>query len=584
MKIVFISDFFSEHIIGGAEKNDDVLLNHLSNKFDISKIRSADLTESIIMDNEFFIISNFTHITENLLCLLSSKKYIIYEHDHKYVDSRNPADYPAFKIPRNRVVNKFLYKRAYKIFVLSSICKKVLENSLCLNNVVNIGTSLWSSSDLSKIEDILLSDVNRKDEYCILHSNNPIKGYKESVRFLKSKNIDFNVISSTDQKSIWTQMRENNNFIFLPTTLETFSRITCEAKMLGCKVLTKPGLVGFFSENINLSGIDLINEIKTRIEKALFRFEEEIIKMAEPKKTICFIGKFDEIYDEEGKSRALEKVGFRVIRFEEQRFNRAISESESLLFNSSPDYVFFPKLRIPNKQIFLDKCKALEIKTVCWVPDLYFGIEREDALIKDPIFKSDFVFTPDGGNSKSFQSLGINHTCVRQGLSEDYLFNGDVEKDIDIMFVGTLQPMHLPFRENLISRLAKTYGNRFHWYGRRGDRELRNDELEEKYSRAKIVVGDCVNSSQYWSNRVYEVTGRSCLLVHPRVDGLEDHFEDGKEIVLFDREDLDSLIEKIDFLLGEVETRRKVSKQGFEKTRSHNLLYHRALEIKELIL
>lgn len=584
MKIVFISDFFSEHIIGGAEKNDDVLLKHLSTKFEVLKIRSSELTKSTVLENEFFILSNFTQIPEEVLCLLSSKKYIIYEHDHKYVDTRNPANYPAFKIPRNRVVNKFLYKRAQKVFVLSSICKKVLENSLCLNNVISIGTSLWSSTDLSKIEEILLSNVARKDEYCVLHSNNPIKGYKESVRFLRSKNIDFNVISSTDQKSIWSQMRENSSFIFLPTTLETFSRITCEAKMLGCKVLTKPGLVGFFSENINLSGLDLINEIRTRIEKALLSFEEEIRKMSESKKTVCFIGKFDEIYDEEGKARALEKVGFRVLRFEEQQFNRSISESEYLLFNSSPDYVFFPKLRIPNKQMFLDKCKELEIKTVCWVPDLYFGIGREGDLIKDPIFKSDFVFTPDGGNDKSFESLGINHICVRQGLSEDYLYSGNVEKDIDIMFVGTLQPMHLPFRRDLISRLVKTYGNRFHWYGQKGDRQLRNDELEEKYSRAKVVVGDCVDSDHYWSNRVYEVTGRSCLLIHPRVDGLEDHFEDGREIVLFDREDLDSLVGKIDLLLADEETRVQVSKQGFEKTRSRNLLQHRALEIKEKIL
>lgn len=584
MKILFISDFFSSDLIGGAEKNDDVLLNFLSKKFEVQPIRSDALTEEHIKNNNFFIISNFVNIPKNILGQLSSKKFIIYEHDHKYVDTRNPLAYLNFEIPQRSIRNKFLYKRAHKVFVLSSICKTILEKNLRLNNVINIGTSLWSDSDLSKLENILHSKTERKDEFCVLRSTNPIKGYQNSINFLKSKNLKYNIITSTEQESIWQQMRQNKNFIFLPTTLETFSRISCEAKMLDCNLLTKPSIVGFFSENINLSGTELITEIRSRISIALRKFEKELLKMSEEKKTICFIGKFEELYDEEGKARALEKVGFRVLRFDEQVFNNSKIENQKTLFDTKPDYVFFTKLRTPQKSVFLEMCASKGIKTVCWLPDLYFNIEREAELLSDPIFKSDYVFTPDGGNQSKFEKLNINHICVRQGVSEEYLSLNNQDKDIDILFVGTLNPMHLPYRKMLLDKMVDVYGERFQWYGKYNDREVRNSQLESLYSRAKIVIGDCVESDSYWSNRVYEVTARGGFLIHPKVNDLELHFEDRKDIVFFERHNLENLIHLIDFYIDKEELRNEISKSGYEKTKSKNLLIHRANKIKEIIL
>ena len=57
-------------------------------------------------------------------------------------------------------------------------------------------------------------------------------------------------------------MASAKSFIFLPTVLETFSRVCAEAKMLNLEVRTMKNLIGFYSEDYHhLSGDDLVKKI-----------------------------------------------------------------------------------------------------------------------------------------------------------------------------------------------------------------------------------------------------------------------------------------------------------------------------------
>ena len=144
MKIAFISDFFSNDILGGAENNDSVLIEYLQNKHEITKIKSNDATIKNLINFDFFIISNFVNLQQECKDFIESKEYIIYEHDHKYVNTRDPSKFINFLIPDSCIVNKDFYINAKSVFVLSVKCKEVLEKNLGLRNVINIGTSLWS--------------------------------------------------------------------------------------------------------------------------------------------------------------------------------------------------------------------------------------------------------------------------------------------------------------------------------------------------------------------------------------------------------------------------------------------------------
>ena len=122
MKLIFVSDLFKEHLIGGAELNDGVLIQHLSsNGFEVHKVQSNKLTEDMVVENDLFLISNFTLLPERIKQMVMLKKYIIYEHDHKYVKTRDPSKFPNFIAPKQYIINRDFYANAHKVIVLSKI-------------------------------------------------------------------------------------------------------------------------------------------------------------------------------------------------------------------------------------------------------------------------------------------------------------------------------------------------------------------------------------------------------------------------------------------------------------------------------
>ena len=92
-KIVFISDFFADEVQGGAELCNAALINLLEKRYTIEKVKSVNVTPDLILNNldSFFVIANFFMLAEAFKrAFIDKTKYIILEHDHKYVKSNNP--------------------------------------------------------------------------------------------------------------------------------------------------------------------------------------------------------------------------------------------------------------------------------------------------------------------------------------------------------------------------------------------------------------------------------------------------------------------------------------------------------------
>jgi hypothetical protein len=279
MKIAFLQDFFHTEIIGGAEQNDSVLLHYFEKQDNLTIVPVHTYHfESVADCYDFFIVSNFTRLSEEAKrYLINKKNYIIYEHDHKYVSNRNPAAFNNFKIPRSNIINYEFYKNAKKIFVLSKVCKTIMENTLNLENIINIGCSLWSAEKLNLLRKIEKNTSNQIN-FSIMDSSNPIKGTKQAQQFCNKRNIQPHAIGNKDYKIFMNQLSETEHFIFFPQVLETFSRVTAEAKMLNCKIITTPAMIGFFSEDYsNLSGANLIDKVEKQIELALPKFKDSVL-------------------------------------------------------------------------------------------------------------------------------------------------------------------------------------------------------------------------------------------------------------------------------------------------------------------
>jgi len=283
-KVTFVADFFNNQINGGAENNDAVLINFLRNtEVDVTMLHAKKTTPDTIVSSsaeETYIISNFIELSEQSKRLLEGssghggpKKYIIYEHDHKYIRTRDPSVFPNFIIPGEQIINKSFYEKAYSVVVLSGICKKIMEKTLDINNVSNIGCSLWSDEKLDFIESLVGSP--KKNKYCIINSPNPIKGTVEAVKYCETNSIEYDLIGPLSEEELLEAMAQYKYFIFMPQVLETLSRVVVEAKMLECKVVTRKAMIGATSEDwFDLSGKELIVKIRQKRDAALKTFSD----------------------------------------------------------------------------------------------------------------------------------------------------------------------------------------------------------------------------------------------------------------------------------------------------------------------
>lgn len=298
------------------------------------------------------------------------------------------------------------------------------------------------------------------------------------------------------------------------------------------------------------------------------------------KKKIVYIGSFRNLWDEEGNARSLEKLGCEVIRIPEEtfRFNEALFKIKEI----KPDLVLTAKLNILTlRDAFLDKLKRNKVYTVAWLWDLYFGLLRQQLVTRDPIFKTDLVLSPDGGHNKEFKGYGVNHKVLRQAIYDEYCYKGEFKEkyDYDVVFVGC-ENLQWLYRTELCHFLDKNY--KFRWFGRNNTLEIRGDELNDLYASAKIVIGDSVISSHYWTNRIYETLGRGGFLIWPEIKGF-DAYEPYKHFIPYKMRDWEGLKEKIDYFLKKPEEREKISKSALEYTKKHHTLLNRSKQLLEMI-
>lgn len=262
---------------------------------------------------------------------------------------------------------------------------------------------------------------------------------------------------------------------------------------------------------------------------------------------IAFIGKFKRLHDEEYIARSFESLEHTIERIDERLSKYEIIERIELF---KPDIVLWTKLSIGEAQKIRDYCR--KYKTVCWVFDLYIGYQRETRL-HTPAFTADYVFTTDGGHDKEFRELGINHTCVRQGIYDKeciLLPFKDIENEV--IFVGSDNP-YFPERRRLVESVGAK------WFGRENTNDIRGMALNELYASSRIVIGDSVPSPHYWSNRVVETLGRGGFLIHRDVEGIKEAYP-----YLITYNDIQELREKIEYYKQHEEERRDIIKKNYE--------------------
>ena len=293
---------------------------------------------------------------------------------------------------------------------------------------------------------------------------------------------------------------------------------------------------------------------------------------------IAFLGDFKKLWNEEGIAQAFETLGHKVLRIQEEEMFETSSEIKRIhAFN--PDMVLMAKAKIACERdlFFAEMSKYL---MVTWNFDLYIGLERERFLRSDPIFRNDYVFTPDGGNGEKWAANRISHHLLRQGIVKDFCYRGEKTEEYDVIFVGS-ENAQWPHREEMCKFLAENYN--FTRFGTHKGNSVRGHDLNNLYASAKIIIGDSVYSPKYWSNRIYETLGRGGFFFHSKVEGLNEDYTPGEHYIPYKLYDFDALKQKIDYYLDRPEEREKIAQAAMEHTIKHHTLENRCQRLLELV-
>ena len=264
MKFVLITDYFVEEILGGGELNDSCLCDLLEKrKHDVIKIKSQNVNLDFIKNNKdcFFVVSNFVQLSKDSKAELQKSKYIIYEHDHKYLRNRDPSQYKDYTAPRSALVNMAFYRAAVAVICQSKYHAEIVYKNTKLNNIKNIGGNLWSDNVLDLMEELLAT--KKRSCFSIVDSPIPHKNTNGAVHYCQKRQEEHELISG-DYHSFLKQMAANDKLAFFPMTPETLCRVVVEARMLGVEVHTN-SRVGATSEDwFRLGGKELISLMRRK--------------------------------------------------------------------------------------------------------------------------------------------------------------------------------------------------------------------------------------------------------------------------------------------------------------------------------
>jgi len=263
---------------------------------------------------------------------------------------------------------------------------------------------------------------------------------------------------------------------------------------------------------------------------------------------ILYLGNFDNPYSDATEKHiryALLQLGHEVEEVNEKNVN------PDELVEKKCDLFLFHKGGMPQEQL-LDVLQTMTCKKAMWYFDKVWG----DRLIwMDSVVPFiDYAFLTDESWVKRHNLK--NTYVVRQGIGNENASLGKYNEKYanEIAFLGSVYGQRKPF----VEALMMVYGDKFC---------VRNDifgrKLYDFCASTKIIVAPKFPQDDfYWSSRVYMILGSGGFLIHPKLYGLQEEFEDGKHLVMYNSGK--ELGDKINYYLKHPKERKKIQMAGYQ--------------------
>ena len=176
----------------------------------------------------------------------SGVKYYFIEFDYKYCEYRNPTLYKFLEdekcdytqTERGQTITKFINNSVATFFMSDGqmdIYTRDLKN--LESNKLSVLSSTFQDSFFDKINKLNSENKDAdRTKWIVLGSRSWVKGAKESEKWCKDNNLDYEVINNISHDQLLEKLSTAKGICFKPTGLDTCPRFVIEAKLLGCEL------------------------------------------------------------------------------------------------------------------------------------------------------------------------------------------------------------------------------------------------------------------------------------------------------------------------------------------------------------
>jgi hypothetical protein len=248
-KIAFISDYFINDGIGGAELTTNTIMNSGAQKgFELAAIHCNKINKEVIEQNKdhvHFVVCNFVQLQDEVkLYMIKNSSYSIIEYDYKICEYRSyelheqatgqPCNCET-KLPGK--INAAFYGYAERMFFMSEKQKNMIMTKVPVLKEENckVLNSVFSAGDLKFISSIKEND--KDDKYIILNSDSPVKGTDKCVEYAEENKLEYELVQNLPYHELLIRLSTSKGLIFMPVASDTCPRLVMEAKMLGCELI-----------------------------------------------------------------------------------------------------------------------------------------------------------------------------------------------------------------------------------------------------------------------------------------------------------------------------------------------------------
>ena len=246
-QFVFVSDFFLNEYVGGAELTSQALVDSCPEKIEMVKSSEVDLDLLNAGHKKYWIFSNCAGMDQELIpSIVANMEYSVLEYDYKFCRYRSIEKHKEAELKEcdcheemhGKLISAFYYG-AKSLWWMSEAQQNIyFERFPFLKERQNVVLS--SVFDENFFQNIALLRDNSKDierkGWIVLGSQSWIKGADEAEAWCKENNKDYEVVWGLPYEQLLAKLSVSEGFVYLPKGGDTCPRMVIEAKLLGCKL------------------------------------------------------------------------------------------------------------------------------------------------------------------------------------------------------------------------------------------------------------------------------------------------------------------------------------------------------------